>query len=110
MRLFQSLNPDPKLLAELYPTQLDPPMALPIEPFIDFTFQSCKLPTVSNTIISETIIPATTNHVVEDNKVTSILEGKVEGPGPRPQPPVHTKPLHKSMNIRWSTPLVDNGL
>lgn len=30
MKLFQSLNPDPKLLAELYPTQLNPPL-LPVE-------------------------------------------------------------------------------
>ncbi len=30
MKLVQSLNPDPKLLAELYPTQLNPPL-LPVE-------------------------------------------------------------------------------
>eukprot|EP00271_Cylindrocystis_brebissonii_P005009 TRINITY_DN16964_c0_g1_i1.p1 TRINITY_DN16964_c0_g1~~TRINITY_DN16964_c0_g1_i1.p1 ORF type:complete len:616 (-),score=83.05 TRINITY_DN16964_c0_g1_i1:1243-3090(-) len=33
-KLFQSLNPDPKLLAELYNTQLQPPM-LPPEPPLD---------------------------------------------------------------------------
>lgn len=32
LKLFQSLNPDPKLLAELYPTQLEPPLQPPEPP------------------------------------------------------------------------------
>lgn len=32
LKLFQSLNPDPKLLGELYPTELDPPMEPPLPP------------------------------------------------------------------------------
>jgi hypothetical protein len=42
LKLFQSLNPDPKLLEELYPTQLNPPL-----------FSNEGSQTISNTIIKE---------------------------------------------------------
>lgn len=69
LRLFQSLNPDPKLLGELYPTQLRPPL-LPPEPPLE---NGCR-PKVPE---KEVEVAHETEEVLEE-RLAAELEEKVE--------------------------------
>eukprot|EP00246_Nothoceros_aenigmaticus_P010361 TRINITY_DN2681_c0_g1_i6.p1 TRINITY_DN2681_c0_g1~~TRINITY_DN2681_c0_g1_i6.p1 ORF type:complete len:591 (-),score=82.34 TRINITY_DN2681_c0_g1_i6:172-1944(-) len=70
LRLFQSLNPDPKFLAELYPTQLRPPL-LPPEPPLE---NGCR-PRVAEKEVE--VIPET-EETQEEERLAAELEEKVE--------------------------------
>ncbi|CAK9227652.1 unnamed protein product [Sphagnum jensenii] len=67
-RLFQALNPDPKLLAELYPTQLQPPLLPPEPPLDNGICVKVEITSGAIQMLTET----------EEEKLAKELEQKVE--------------------------------